>query len=225
MRVRREGAVTGGSEWRAGRRALAGGWEWRWRVAWSGGGRVRTRWRGLGKKLGNSPGFFPDDSRSTLAGAVAVAGQEAGTGVRPASGSVMAPTTVTEAATSARIAPPSQCSWLTPRARELLTEWRAMQGYSDRVFHRTMQRTNPRNPSGIRYWEEADPVWASPNRIPVIIAATQVPRSWRPIMMCHRRSAPKMKPRKKNSSAIGATTQTNTPAATRAAVLDPTPRL
>ena len=32
----------------------------------------------------------------------------------------------------------------------------------------------------------------------------------RATLMCHRRSAPKMKPRKKNSSAIGATTHTNT---------------
>ena len=55
-------------------------------------------------------------------------GQDAGVGDRPARGSVIAPTTVTEAASSATIAPASQCSWLTPRARALLTEWSAMHG-------------------------------------------------------------------------------------------------
>src|ERR1700749_4352200 len=55
-------------------------------------------------------------------------GQDAGVGERPARGSVIAPTTVTEAASSATIAPASQCSWLTPRARALLTEWSAMHG-------------------------------------------------------------------------------------------------
>ena len=43
--------------------------------------------------------------------------------------------------------------------------------------------------------------------------------------MCHRRSAPKMKPRKKNSSQIGATTHTKTAAPTSAAVLVLTPEV
>ena len=50
-------------------------------------------------------------------------------------------------------------------------------------------------------------------------AATQVPMSCPAIANRIWRSAPNRKPRKKNSSAIGAITHTNTAAATSAAVL------
>ena len=63
-----------------------------------------------------------------------------------------------------------------------------------------------------------------PNRIPVSIAATQVPMLWPRTLMCQRRSAPKMKPRKKNSSQIGAITHTKMAAPTSAAVLVLIPR-
>ena len=62
-------------------------------------------------------------------------------------------------------------------------------------------------------------MWASPNRIPVIAAATQTPMLRPAIVTRICRSAPKMNPRKKNSSTIGATTHTNTVAPTSAAVL------
>ena len=55
-------------------------------------------------------------------------------------------------------------------------------------------------------------------------AATQTPMFRPATTIRHPRSTPKMKPRKKNSSAIGAITQTNTEAATSAAVLLLTPR-
>ena len=76
---------------------------------------------------------------------------------------------------SPRISPAFQLSWLTPSASELLIECSAMHGYSEPVRQRTMHSTNPRNPSGTRYCGEADPVCASPNRIPVMIAATHAP--------------------------------------------------
>ena len=46
-----------------------------------------------------------------------------------------------------------------------------MHGYSEPVRQRTMQSMKPRKPSGTRYCDEAEPVWTSPNRIPVITAA------------------------------------------------------
>ena len=58
-----------------------------------------------------------------------------------------------------------------PSASELLIEWSAMHGYRDLVRHRTRHSTNPRNPSGTRYWDDAEPVCASPNSSPVSTAA------------------------------------------------------
>jgi len=55
----------------------------------------------------------------------------------------------------------------------------------------------------------------------VIRAASHVPRSRPATLSRQRRSTPKRNPRKKNSSAIGATAQTNTPAPISAAVLLP----
>ena len=136
---------------------------------------------------------------------------------------MITPITVSAPAISPRISTPFQCSWLTPRASALLTEWSAMHGYSDRVRQRTRQSTKPRNPSGTRYCEDAEPVCASPNRIPVRIAATQVPRSRPATVIRIRRRPPKMKPRKKNSSQIGAITHTKMVAATSAPVLLLTP--
>ena len=97
----------------------------------------------------------------------------------------------------------------------------AMQGYSEPVRQRTRQSTKPRKPSGIRYCAFADPVWASPNKSPVITAATHGRAAGGGSFQ--RRRAPNRKPRKKNSSAIGAITQTNTPVAIIAAVLLSTP--
>ena len=132
---------------------------------------------------------------------------------RPASGSVIAPMTAARRRSGRGSRRRSSAAGCTPSASELLIEWSAMHGYSEPVLQRTMQSTKPRNPSGIRYCEEAEPVWARPNRMPVTIAATQTSRCCdQRSSMCHRRSAPKMKPRKKNSSAIGAITQTKTAA-------------
>src|SRR3984885_10315327 len=97
-----------------------------------------------------------------------------GAGERPASGSVIAPTTASPPAIKATISPPFQCSWLTPSASELLTECRAMHGYSDPVFQRTRHSTNPRKPSGMRYCALAEPACARPNSRPVSTAATHV---------------------------------------------------
>ena len=59
--------------------------------------------------------------------------------------------------------------------------------------------------------------------MPVMIAASQVPELPPATAIRLRRRAPKKKPRKKNSSAIGAITHTNTAAVTKATVLRLTP--
>ena len=51
-----------------------------------------------------------------------------------------------------------------PSATALLAECSAMHGYRDPVRHRTIQSMKPRNPSGIKYCDEAEPVWTRPNR-------------------------------------------------------------
>ena len=73
----------------------------------------------------------------------------------------------------------------------------------------------PKNASGSRKAASAEPTWIAPKTSPVRIAAGHGPFQLR--------SAPKKKPRKKNSSAIGATTATRKATASSAKVLSLTP--
>ena len=95
-------------------------------------------------------------------------------GSRVPSGPVIAVIAARATIAIATILAASQWSSSTPNASALLIECKAIPGYSEPVFQRTMHRTKPRNARGTRYFADADPKWAAPNRIPVMIAAARI---------------------------------------------------
>ena len=107
----------------------------------------------------------------SLVGSLQARGLRSSGGTRHPIGPTISAITAHEPTISARISSAVQCRSEYPSATALLAECSAMHGYSDPVRHRTMQSMKPRKPSGIRYCDEAEPVWTRPNRIPVITAA------------------------------------------------------